>query len=133
LIATQIVLKQAYESPARASPAPRCRSRVTPFSSRSSRQAFITRAPRPGGRIGRGEEMASRSLVVSTLRTLNQAARILTRKKLSENIKDLAGFVSGQAGERKCVQSPTVDTQGLPDCELLRVSPSCSEWVARLP
>lgn len=69
---------------------------------------------------------------MSALRTLDQAARIVTGKRLSDNIKDLAGFVSGTLGERKGVRTPAVDAQDLADCELLGVSPSCSERVARL-
>ena len=76
--------------------------------------------------------MAARSRVVSTLRTLDQAARIVTGKKLSDNIKDLAGLVSGNLGERKSIRTPAVDAQDLDDCELLGVSPLCSERVARL-
>jgi DnaJ-class molecular chaperone len=70
--------------------------------------------------------------VVSTLRTLDQAARVVTGKKLSDNIKDLAGFVSGALGERKGSRAPAADAQDLADCELLGVSPTCSERVARL-
>jgi len=76
--------------------------------------------------------MARRTGLVKKLETLDQAARIVTGKKLSENIKDLAGFVSGTLGERKGARTPTVDAQDLADCELLGVSPTCSERVARL-
>jgi len=76
--------------------------------------------------------MAPKSRVVSSLRTLDQAARIVTGKKLSENIKDLAGFVRSTLGERTGVRTPAADPQALADCELLGVSPTCSERVARL-
>jgi len=77
---------------------------------------FHPSGTRPGGRMRRGGEMAPRSRVVSTLRTPDQAPRIVTG---SENIKDLVGFVSGTLGERKGARAPAVDAQDLAECELL--------------
>jgi len=76
--------------------------------------------------------MARRTGLVNKLETLDQAARIVTGKKLSDNIKDLAGLVRGALREKEGIRTSATDAQDLADCELLGVSPTCSERVARL-
>lgn len=76
--------------------------------------------------------MTGKRSLTARLRALDQAARILTGKRLSDNLRDLAGLVTGRLGESGGGHRPGPDPQDLADCELLGVSPACSERVARL-
>ena len=70
--------------------------------------------------------------LVKRLRSLDRASVILTGKKLSENLTAVAGFVKGHVGEGLPSGRPAQDPQEMADCELLGVSPNCSQRVARL-
>ena len=76
--------------------------------------------------------MARKSGLVNSLHDLDQAARIVTGKPLADNIRDIAGLVQGQLAKGIEARADKPDLQDLADCELLGVSPSCSERVARL-